>query len=571
MNPDSTGIDKAVPPSTIRVTLPDGRSLEGSSGSTLESFLRRAGFPGEPTIVAAVYRKVLQELGCPVTQDGLFVPVTIAASDGARIYRRSLVLLMLAAVNELFPGADVAVDHSISDGGFFCETAGREPFSPEELQAIETRMRAISAADEPILRREVGLDEAVAIFTRQKMEDKLRLLRSRSKEYLTIYTLRGLVDYLHGFMVPSTGYLRLFQLDHAARGFTLRYPRQQMPQAIGPRRDFPKLRATFEEYSLWQERLGLEDVGELNEAIVGGRGGEVILVSEALHDQKTAEIARRIVAARDRIRLVLIAGPSSSGKTTFSRRLAIQMLSQGLRPFPLEMDNYFVDRADTPRDASGQPDFEAFEALDRALLTDNLRRLLREEEVALPRFNFQEGRREPGDTVRLPPNAVVIMEGIHGLNPELLANFHRGEVFRIYVSALTQLNLDRHSRISTTDCRLIRRIVRDAAQRGHPPSFTISRWEMVRAGERKYIFPYQENADVMFNSALVYELAVLRTIAEPLLRQVDPESPEYVEAKRLLAFLAWFRPLPPDNVPEDSILREFIGGSILEKFKVWGA
>jgi uridine kinase len=403
------------------------------------------------------------------------------------------------------------------------------------------------------------------------MEDKLRLLKFRSKEYLTIYTLRGLSDYLHGFMVPSSGYLRLFQLDHTTHGFVLRYPRQQTPSAIPKRRDFPKLRTTFEEYGLWQERLGLENVGELDEAIAAGRGGEVILVSEALHDQKTAEIARRIVAARERIRLVLIAGPSSSGKTTFSRRLAIQMLSQGLRPFPLEMDNYFVDRDQTPRDESGQPDFEAFGALDLSLLTDNLQRLMRGEEITLPRFNFPVGKREAGDTVRLPKGAVVIMEGIHGLNPELLPDFQQGEVFRIYVSALTQLNLDRHSRISTTDCRLIRRIVRDAARRGHPPSRTISRWEMVRAGERKYIFPYQENADIMFNSALIYELAVLRTIAEPLLRQVDPDSEEYMEAKRLLAFLAWFHPLPPDNVPEDSILREFIGGSILEKFMVWGS
>jgi uridine kinase len=431
-------------------------------------------------------------------------------------------------------------------------------------------MSEFAAADEPILRREVSLDEAISIFEREGYADKVRLLKIRQKDYVTLYTLRGIEDYFHGYMVPSAGYLKLFHLSHAAAGFILRFPRRHVPNEILPNGDYPKLWATFREYGLWQERLGLEDVGMLNEAIEQGRGAELILVSEALHNQKTAEIARRIADSRQQIRLVLIAGPSSSGKTTFSRRLSIQLLSQGLRPYPLEMDNYFVDREKTPRDEAGELDFDAFEALDRNRLNEDLKRLLAGEEVVLPRFDFQMGKRTTGDTVRLPAGTVIVMEGIHGLNPELLPRFDSSEAYRIYVSALTQLNLDRHNRISTTDTRLIRRIVRDAAARGHSPAFTISGWDRVRRGERRNIFAYQENCDSIFNSAFVYELSALRPIAEPLLRQVGPETPEYIEAKRLLAFLAWFRPLSPEFIPDDSILREFLGGSILEQFRVWG-
>ncbi len=565
---------KIVPASkrtTVQVTLPDRRTFEGPVGTTIESFLRSADLKDEPPVVAALLGKELCELAHPVVEDGELVPLDTGSGDGSRIYRRSLVFLLVAAVRELFPGSDVAVDHSVSDGGFFCTAYHRAAFSAEEMQRIETRMREIAHADEPIRRREVPLADAIKIFEREGFLDKIRLLKAREKDYLTLYSLRGFEDYFHGYMVPSTGYLKKFRLHRSGMGFILRFPRQHLPNEILPNGDYPKLWATFQEYGHWQERLDLEDVGMLNEAIERGRGREVILVSEALHDQKTAEIARRIAELRDRIRLVLIAGPSSSGKTTFSRRLSIQLLSQGLRPYPLEMDNYFVDREKTPRDEQGALDFEAFEAVDNDLLNDNLERLLRGEEVALPRYDFQSGKRVPGETVRLPSKAVIIMEGIHGLNPALLPRFHSGEVYRIYASALTQLNLDRHNRISTTDTRLIRRIVRDASKRGHSPAFTISLWDRVRRGERKNIFAYQENSDSIFNSALVYELSALRPIAEPLLRQVGPELPEYVEAKRLLALLAWFRPLSPEFIPDDSILREFIGGSILEQFRVWGS
>ncbi len=556
---------------TVQATFPDGRTFEGARGTSIEAFVRKAGLQREPPVVAALFGKELCELSTPVDKDGDLVPLDTGTGDGSRIYRRSLVFLLVAAVRELFPGTDVAIDHSVSDGGFYCTTVGRAPLTSDELRRIEGRMSEIAATDEPIRRREVPLDEAIAIFQREGYLDKVRLLKTRRKDYVTLYSLRGVEDYFHGYMVPSTGYLKLFRLSHTAAGFILRFPRRHVPNEILPNGDYPKLWATFREYGLWQERLGLEDVGMLNEAIEQGRGSELILVAEALHDQKTAEIACRIAESRERIRLVLIAGPSSSGKTTFSRRLSIQLLSQGLRPYPLEMDNYFVDREKTPRDESGELDFDAFDALDRERLNDDLKRLLSGEEVALPRFDFQAGKRTEGDAVRLPRGTVIIMEGIHGLNPGLLPRFEAAEAYRIYVSALTQLNLDRHNRISTTDTRLIRRIVRDASVRGHSPAFTISGWDRVRRGERRNIFIYQENCNSIFNSALVYELSVLRPIAEPLLLQVKPDTPEYVESKRLLAFLAWFRPLSTEFIPGDSILREFIGGSILEQFRVWGA
>jgi uridine kinase len=556
---------------TVQVTFPDGRTFEGARGTPIEAFIRKAEVKGEPPVVAALFRRDLCELSDPIDEDGNLIPLDTGTDDGSRIYRRSLVFVLVVAVRELFPGSDVAVDHSVSDGGFFCTTIGRAPFSTDELRRIEERMSEIAETDEPILRREVPLEEAISIFQREGYPDKVRLLKTRRKDYVTIYSLRGIEDYFHGYMVPSTGYLKLFRLNHISTGFILRFPRRHLPNEILPNGDYPKLWATFREYGLWQERLGLEDVGMLNEAIEQGRGSELILVAEALHDQKTAEIARRIAESRERIRLVLIAGPSSSGKTTFSRRLSIQLLSQGMRPYPLEMDNYFVDREKTPCDESGEPDFDAFVALDRDRLNEDLKRLLAGEEVTLPRFDFQTGKRTEGDTVRLPGGTVIIMEGIHGLNPGLLPRFNPTEAYRIYVSALTQLNLDRHNRISTTDTRLIRRIVRDAAARGHSPAFTISGWDRVRRGERRNIFIYQENCDSIFNSALIYELSVLRPIAEPLLLQVKPDTAEYVESKRLLAFLAWFRPLSTEFIPDDSILREFIGGSILEQFRVWGS
>jgi uridine kinase len=369
-------------------------------------------------------------------------------------------------------------------------------------------------------------------------------------------------------MVPSAGYLQRFALQHYPPGFILRFP-QRSSLDLEPVVDYPKLITVFREYGQTLRLLGVQDVGALNEAIGAGRTNEIILVAEALHEQRIARIAEQIAARRGQAHLVLMAGPSSSGKTTFSKRLAVQLLANGLRPIAVEMDSYFVDREQTPRDAEGNYNFEALEALDLRLFNQHLVQLMNGEEVTLPKFDFVRGKREIGSTIQLRPDQILLVEGIHGLNPRLVPDVPPERIFRIYLSALTQLNIDRYNRVPTTDVRLLRRIVRDARTRGYTAADTIGRWESVHRGERDFIFPYQEHADVMFNSALVYELSVLKPFAEPLLLQIEPGKPGYTEAKRLLAFLQWFEPISTEPIPDNSILREFVGGSNLEHFAPW--
>jgi uridine kinase len=330
-----------------------------------------------------------------------------------------------------------------------------------------------------------------------------------------------------------------------------------------------QLLATFQQYGSWLKRLGVDNVGGLNDAIQENRIREIILVSEALHELRIADIARKISSDSRKIRIVLIAGPSSSGKTTFSKRISVQLLAQGVTPFPIEMDNYFVDRDLTPKDEKGEFDFESFNALNRSLLEEHISRLVNGEEVQLPKFDFKEGKSFPGEIVQLEPGQVILLEGIHGLNPKLLEKTPSEQTFRIYISCLTQLNLDRHNRISTTDTRLIRRIVRDARERGYSAYDTIKRWDSVGRGEKQHIFPYQDNADEVMNSALVYELFALKPFVEPLLRQVPYSTYEYVEAKRILSFLEWFLSIDTKMIPDNSILQEFLGASILKDFKLW--
>jgi uridine kinase len=561
-------IHAAQPRDTAQVWFNDGRVFEGPIGTLLEKFVQVAGSdPNSPT-VAAVVDHELRELTYRIESDVEVVPITMAHSDGFRIYRRSLSFLLITAIHELFPQASVHVDHSLTFGGYFCEVKGREPFTEEELTQIKARMQEIVDANEPILKERVPLNDAIALFQARGDEDKVKLQSRRRKGYLTLYQLRGFRDYFHGYMVPSTGYLGVFSLLRYPPGFVLHFPRSSPPMQLQPFIDARKLVNVFREYGEWLELIDVPDVGTLNEAIAGERMREVVLVSEALHEQRIARIAAEITGRQGRVRLALIAGPSSSGKTTFSRRLSIQLLANGLRPFPLEMDNYFVDRARTPRDEQGQYDYESLWALDVGLFNEHLLRLLDGETVTLPHYNFRTGLREVGQEVQLRPDHIILIEGIHGLNPALVPDVPSEFLYRIYVSALTQLNIDKHNRIPTTDTRLIRRVVRDAAQRGYSARQTIERWEAVRNGEKRWIFPFQEHADVMFNSALVYELAVLKPLAEPLLLQVEPRTQPHLEAKRLLTFLDWFEPLVPDLVPDNSILREFVGGSILQDFRV---
>lgn len=371
-------------------------------------------------------------------------------------------------------------------------------------------------------------------------------------------------------MVPSTRYLNTYKLIHFKRAFVLQYPRSETPYLLKPLRLYGKLHAVFEQADDWLEKFNIEDIGRLNRLVHTDKIPEVILVAEALHEQNIARIASQIREKHDKgVRIVLIAGPSSSGKTTFSKRLAIQLLAHGLRPFTLEMDNYFVDRGKTPRDEKGDYDFESLHALNRELLNEHLLRLMDEELVQLPKFDFHTGASSPGRKVQLSMNQIIILEGIHGMNPELLPRVPSDNVFRIYVSVMTQLNIDMHNRIPTTDVRLLRRIMRDARTRGYSATDTLNRWNSVRRGEKRNIFPHQENADVMFNSALVYELAALRPLVEPLLLQVEPNTPPHIEANRLLSFLRWVEPLQVSQremIPDTSLLREFIGGSILADY-----
>ncbi len=564
-------IREATPRSTVQVTFQDGTILEGPVGTSLETFVQayeRRQTSQEALPVAAIVDGMLRELTMPVTRDVTVRIVRTDTGDGSRIYRRSLAFLLTVAVAELFPGTQVLVDYALPSGAFFCKVRGRPPLTPAEIERVKEHMREIVAACDPITRHEIPLDEARHIFEECGDDDKVRLLEFRNKDYLTIYRLRGEVDYFYGYMVPHTGYLTLFNVLPEEDGFILQYPRRESPNVIRPHTQSPQLTAVFRRTEEWLTLLGVEDIGQLNRAIRAGRARELVLVNEALHEQHVAQIASQIATRhKEGLRIVLIAGPSSSGKTTFSKRLAVQIMANGLRPYTLEMDRYFVERHLTPLDENGEYDFEALEAVDLPLFNEQLLALTSGQPVRIPHYDFISGRRSFEEhPVTLGRDQILIIEGIHGLNPRLTEALPTERLFRVYVSALTQLNIDRHNRVPTTDVRLIRRIVRDATYRGYSASQTLARWESVRRGEKRNIFPYQENADVMFNSALVYELAVLRPMAEPLLRQLEPGEPHYIEARRLLSILNWLVPMDASLVPDNSLLREFIGGSILRDY-----
>ncbi len=557
------------PRESVELILSDGRVLTGPRGARLENFLRIIQDPQAPTIVGAVVDGNLRELTFPIKLDSLVKPITLRDADGARIYRRSLILLLEAAFDETFPHANVTIDHSVSSGGYYCQVEGMPDFGEEHLEAIRKSMAEMVKADFPFVRETVPLEEAVEHFRKAGEDDKVRLLKYRKRKELVLYRIGNTRDYHHGYMVPSAGYLRWFDLVLLDQAFVLRFPRRHAPTELSPLGNYPSLLKTFRDYGNWLEKLGIPSVGALNDAIESGHIDKVILVSEALHEMQISEIAEMIDSKKDKIRVILIAGPSSSGKTTFSKRLSIQLIARGITPFAMEMDNFFVNRESTPLAADGSKDYESLHAMDLERLNKDVQSLMSGKETQLPYYNFKTGLREPGKAARLNHGDMIILEGIHGLNPEILSGVSPESTFRIYVSCLTQLNLDRHNRISTTDTRLLRRILRDARDRGYSAEQTIQRWESVRKGEKEHIFPYQENADVMFNSALAYELPTLKPLVEPLLRQVTFGTAEYIEAKRLLRFLEWFLPTGTEYVPNNSILREFIGNSLLTHFELW--
>ena len=563
--PDSSSqIEECEHRQDVQIRFWNGRVFCGPAGARLEAFVRAALPPSSVPVVAALVNGRLADLTEPLITDVDVEPVSLASEDGMRIYQRSLILMLEVAARELFH-VHMDVDYSLTFGGLYCHALERA-LTEKEVAQIEQRMRSIFAEDAPIGREVMRKEDAIAWFESQGDEGQVRLLSQANRKEVTLCSLHEVKDYFFGrLLVPSSGYLKQFAVWPELPGLELQFPQRTRPMALEPPRRSPKFTAVSEQYGEWLSLLDVEDVGALNEALAQTRSREIVLVAEALHEQRIAEIASNI-AARRTVRLITIAGPSSSGKTTFARRLTIQLLVNGLRPFPLSLDDYFVAREETPRDAWGNYDYEDLHALDLALFNEHLLALMNGERVTLPRYNFEQGEREPGASVQLTPDHVLLIEGIHGLNPNLVPRIPAERIYRISVSTLTQLKLSRLNRISTTDTRLIRRIVRDARTRGYNADETIARWESVRRGENRNIFPYQEQADVLFNSALVYELAVLKPMVEPLLRQIEPGSREYVEARRLLMFLEWFNPCNAGLVPENSILREFIGGSVVSDF-----
>ena len=557
------------PRETVEIHLSDGRVISGPRGGTLEEFFSIYQEKDLPPIVGAIVNGKLTELSYPVDMDVEVHPVTMKDADGMRFYRRSLTFILERAFHDLYPDAILTVDHSVTSGGYFCQVYRRSPLSINELSQLEKRMRELVNEDIKFERIKISLKEGIDYFEGKGYHDKVQLLNHRKKDYLTLYKLGDHLDYHHGYMVPSTGYIQWFDLVMMDEGFIIRFPRRKAPTVLQPIPKYYSLLNVFQRYGGWLHRLGIDSVGALNDSISDDQIRKLILVSEALHEQHIAEIAAQIEERSDSISVILISGPSSSGKTTFSKRLTIQLLARGISPFPLEMDRYFVDRDNTPKDEYGEWNFEALEAVNRKRLSNDIQKLIAGEPVQLASYDFQTGKSSEGDTVQLRPGQIIILEGIHGLNPDLLPGFPQSTAYRIYVSALTQLNLDRHNRVSTTDTRLIRRIVRDARERGYTAMETINRWESVRRGEKRYIFPFQDNADAMFNSALVYEMAALKPLAEPILRQVPHSTRARIEAKRLLAFLEWFLPLDINMIPDNSIIREFIGHSNIKDFVLW--
>ncbi|HUS94830.1 MAG TPA: nucleoside kinase [Patescibacteria group bacterium] len=564
-----TNITPAAPRKEVQVTFSDGRTFNGPKGTTVEAFIQAALPLNGSRPVGALIDGRLRELVTVIEGDTTVVPVTMADSDGVRIYRRSLSFLLIAAAAEIFPGDTITVHHSMPFGGYYCGRNGGRPLRDVELDRLRNRMRELVEADLPINRVRVPLDEACQLFRDSGDFEKADLFSRRRKDYLTLYELNGVRDYFHGFMVPRTGYLNLFELHHYGDGFILQFPRRHEPDRLQPFVDEARLAQVFQDYDEWLTIVGVPSVAALNRAINGGRTQETVLVAEALHNRQLAHIASEIAQRRPRVRVVMISGPSSAGKTTFSKRLAIQLIALGIRPVAIPMDNYFVDRENTPRDEKGDYDFEVIEALDLTLFRHHMQALLNGEVIDSPRYNFHTGKREQGKRISVEDDQVLLIEGIHGLNPRLTRGISSEAFYRIFVSAFTQLNLDKHNRVPTTDTRMLRRIVRDASRRGYTAVDTIRRWPSVRRGEKDHIFPFQTNANIFFNSALVYELSVLKQFAQPLLLQVEPGTPERIEANRLLAFLQWFEPIAADGIPNDSILREFVGGSILENFEPW--
>lgn len=572
---------------SVKVTLPDGQvmAVTASESDTLEAVADRFKDYYEDDIILGIVNGRLRELNKKIKSDCELSFVTTVDRDGRRTYRRSVVLLLQRAIYDVYGSmTQLHVMHSLGEGYYCqlekaveCADSQQEKYNEDtdlqgsrenseksvtehDIDRIVCSMYSFVEKDLPITKHSAKTQYAEQLFKEKGLHDKERLLHYRRSSRVNLYELDGVVDYFYGFMAPSTGMLKYFDIVPYENGFVLLFPGANS-RSVEPLVTSNKLFHTLDDSREWSKMLGIGTIGSLNDAIAAGRGQEIMLLQEALMEQKIGNLAAQI-ASDDKKKFVMIAGPSSSGKTSFANRLSIQLIAKGRKPHPLSLDDYYVDRELCPKHPDGSFDFECLESIDVKLFNEDMNRLLKGEAVDMPSFNFKTGKREyRGRKLVLGPDDILVIEGIHGLNDRLSQLIPPEHKFKIYISALTQLNIDEHNPLSTTDERLIRRIVRDARTRGTNAMETIAMWPSVRKGERENIFPFQEQADVMFNSALVYELAVLKVYAEPLLFGIERDCPEYLEAKRLLKLLDYFLPMPADGIPNNSLLREFVGGS----------
>ncbi len=572
---------------SVKVTLPDGQvmAVTASESDTLEAVADRFKDYYEDDIILGIVNGRLRELNKKIKSDCELSFVTTADRDGRRTYRRSVVLLLQRAIYDVYGSmTQLHVMYSLGEGYYCqlekaveCADSQQEKYNEDtdlqgsrenseksvtehDIDRIVCSMYSFVEKDLPITKHSAKTQYAEQLFKGKGLHDKERLLHYRRSSRVNLYELDGVVDYFYGFMAPSTGMLKYFDIVPYENGFVLLFPGANS-RSVEPLVTSNKLFHTLDDSREWSKMLGIGTIGSLNDAIAAGRGQEIMLLQEALMEQKIGNLAAQI-ASDDKKKFVMIAGPSSSGKTSFANRLSIQLIAKGRKPHPLSLDDYYVDRELCPKHPDGSFDFECLESIDVKLFNEDMNRLLKGEAVDMPSFNFKTGKREyRGRKLTLGADDILVIEGIHGLNDRLSQLIPPEHKFKIYISALTQLNIDEHNPLSTTDERLIRRIVRDARTRGTNAMETIAMWPSVRKGERENIFPFQEQADVMFNSALVYELAVLKVYAEPLLFGIERDCPEYLEAKRLLKLLDYFLPMPADGIPNNSLLREFVGGS----------
>lgn len=534
-------------------------------GTSLQTILDEISPLLNMKVLGAMVNNKLKELTYEIYKPKNIKFIDYTHHAGRRMYMRSLTFILYKAVQEVFPNAGFRVEHSISNGEY-CRLTNKNTILTEEgVQQIKARMQSIVEANMPFERNEIETEKAIELFESQGLTEKTKLLRTRGYLYTSVYKIGTTVDYFYGFLLPSTGLVDIFNLQHYHNGMLLLAPNKKDPSVVETILEQEKMLQIFSEYKRWGKILGISNIGDLNKSVEEHQISELIKIYEAMHEKKISQIADRIRKKWKKIKIILIAGPSSSGKTTFGKRLAIQLKVSGVKPINLSLDNYFVNRELTPLDENGEYDFESIEALDVKLFNENLLELLDGKEIDLPKFSFETGQRYyDGQKLRINGKNVIVIEGIHALNPKLTSLISDEVKFKIYISALTSISIDGHNRVHSTDNRLIRRIVRDHRYRNYSALNTIKRWQSVRNGEERNIFPYQENADVMFNSALPYELGVLKRHVEPILKEIQPNQPEYSEANRLLKFFSYFIPIPDNEIPKNSLMREFLGGSTFD-------